>query len=29
LNHIAGTFHTTMAVAIIWFLVMLKKRIWE
>ena len=29
LNHIAGTFHTTMAVALIWFLVMLKKRIWE
>ena len=29
LNHIAGTFHTTMAVALVWFLVMLKKRIWE
>ncbi len=29
LNHIAGTFHTTMAVALIWFLVMLRKRIWE
>ena len=29
LNHIAGTFHTLMAVALVWFLVMLKKRIWE
>ena len=29
LNHIAGTFHTLMAVAMVWFLVMLRKRIWE